>query len=101
MTEAEAHPTIVKRHTAGHLTAQRSAPKPVVSQAAETATNSTTQKMPGPWKQAGQRQKEKRVRAVVKGPIRCHNCQLMCVDAEHYLTHECGMRQQIHELRDR
>ena len=25
----------------------------------------------------------------VKGPIRCHTCQLMCRDAEHYLSHEC------------
>ncbi len=25
----------------------------------------------------------------VKGPIRCHKCQLMCRDAEHYLSHEC------------
>ena len=23
----------------------------------------------------------------VKGPIRCHKCQLMCRDAEHYLSH--------------
>ena len=25
----------------------------------------------------------------VKGPIRCHKCQLMCRDAEHYLSHKC------------
>lgn len=25
----------------------------------------------------------------VKGPIRCHKCQLKCRDAEHYLSHEC------------
>jgi hypothetical protein len=23
----------------------------------------------------------------VEGPIRCHKCQLMCRDAEHYLSH--------------
>jgi hypothetical protein len=23
----------------------------------------------------------------VEGPIRCHKCQLMCRDAEHYLRH--------------
>jgi hypothetical protein len=25
----------------------------------------------------------------VKGPIRCHKCQLKCRDAEHYLSHKC------------
>ncbi len=25
----------------------------------------------------------------VKGPIRCHTCQLKCLDAEHYLSHVC------------
>jgi hypothetical protein len=25
----------------------------------------------------------------VKGPIRCHKCQLKCSDAEHYLSHAC------------
>jgi hypothetical protein len=25
----------------------------------------------------------------VKGPIRCHKCQLMCRDAAHYLDHKC------------
>jgi hypothetical protein len=25
----------------------------------------------------------------VKGPIRCHKCQLVCRDAEHYLSHKC------------
>ncbi len=25
----------------------------------------------------------------VKGPIRCHKCQLKCLDAEHYLSHNC------------
>ncbi len=25
----------------------------------------------------------------VKGPIRCHKCQLKCVDAAHYLSHNC------------
>jgi hypothetical protein len=28
----------------------------------------------------------------VKGPIRCHKCQLMCRDAEHYLGHTCNPR---------
>ena len=26
----------------------------------------------------------------VKGPIRCHKCQLKCRDAEHYLSHKCA-----------
>jgi len=26
----------------------------------------------------------------VKGPIRCHKCQLKCRDAEHYLSHKCS-----------
>jgi hypothetical protein len=25
----------------------------------------------------------------VKGPIRCHKCQLKCRDAAHYLSHKC------------
>src|SRR5438270_12715174 len=25
----------------------------------------------------------------VKGPIRCHKCQLKCRDAPHYLSHRC------------
>ena len=25
----------------------------------------------------------------VKGPVRCHTCQLKCNDAEHYLSHKC------------
>jgi hypothetical protein len=25
----------------------------------------------------------------VKGPIRCHKCQLKCRDAAHYLVHKC------------
>jgi Pyruvate/2-oxoacid:ferredoxin oxidoreductase delta subunit len=25
----------------------------------------------------------------VKGPIRCHKCQLMCRDSGHYLSHKC------------
>jgi hypothetical protein len=31
-------------------------------------------------------------KSVVKGPIRCHKCQLLCVDADHYLTHACTPR---------
>jgi hypothetical protein len=27
--------------------------------------------------------------STVKGPIRCHKCQLMCSDARHYLSHTC------------
>lgn len=30
-----------------------------------------------------------RPKAVVKGPIRCHKCQLLCQDAEQYLSHAC------------
>jgi hypothetical protein len=29
------------------------------------------------------------VRPEVKGPIRCHKCQLKCRDAAEYLNHEC------------
>lgn len=25
----------------------------------------------------------------VKGPIRCHKCQMLCRDAEEYRTHHC------------
>jgi hypothetical protein len=25
----------------------------------------------------------------VKGPIRCHKCQMLCVDADTYLAHTC------------
>lgn len=32
-------------------------------------------------------------KSTVKGPIRCHKCQLLCVDAEGYLSHECQPRQ--------
>jgi hypothetical protein len=28
----------------------------------------------------------------VKGPIRCHKCQLKCSDAEQYLSHNCQPR---------
>ena len=31
-------------------------------------------------------------KTVVKGPIRCHKCQLLCSDAKHYLTHTCTPR---------
>ena len=30
-----------------------------------------------------------RIAPKVKGPIRCHKCQLVCRDAEHYLSHKC------------
>jgi len=26
----------------------------------------------------------------VKGPIRCHKCQVTCRDATQYLSHQCG-----------
>jgi hypothetical protein len=29
---------------------------------------------------------------LVKGPIRCHKCQLKCQDAEEYLSHTCEPR---------
>ncbi len=29
-------------------------------------------------------------KAVVKGPIRCHKCQMLCKDAEQYLSHVCA-----------
>jgi hypothetical protein len=53
------------------------------------------------WKAAVSFQNAKRVKAVVKGPIRCHKCQLMCIDAEHYLSHKCELRCEIKELRNR
>ena len=30
-----------------------------------------------------------RPKAVVKGPIRCHKCQLICQDGEEYRNHTC------------
>ena len=33
-------------------------------------------------------------KSTVKGPIRCHKCQLLCQDADHYLTHTCSPRQE-------
>ena len=30
-----------------------------------------------------------KISSKVKGPIRCHKCQLKCRDAEHYLSHKC------------
>jgi hypothetical protein len=33
--------------------------------------------------------KQANTRSKVKGPIRCHKCQLKCRDAEHYLSHKC------------
>lgn len=34
-------------------------------------------------------QKKTRTPAKVIGPIRCHTCQQLCRDAEHYLSHRC------------
>lgn len=34
----------------------------------------------------------KRIPTPVKGPIRCHKCQLNCADAETYLSHKCEPR---------
>jgi hypothetical protein len=34
----------------------------------------------------------------VIGPIRCHTCQLMCRDADHYLSHECKPKPSGHSL---
>jgi len=39
--------------------------------------------------------KQQRGRSEVKGPIRCHKCQLLCRDAEHYLSHKCEPRPSI------
>jgi hypothetical protein len=96
MTEAEARYTLLKRHAAGPITEQLPALGPL-SPAAEVVTNSATHKVPEILKRAlkpgvlkpGQSQDEQRMRSVVKGPIRCHNCQMKCVDAEHYLSHDC------------
>jgi hypothetical protein len=33
-----------------------------------------------------------RPKVVVKGPIRCHKCQMLCQDAEQYLSHACAPR---------
>lgn len=30
-----------------------------------------------------------RPKAVVKGPIRCHKCRMLCRDADEYLNHHC------------
>jgi len=38
--------------------------------------------------------KPRAVRSVVKGPIRCHKCQLSCRDADEYLSHKCEPRPQ-------
>jgi hypothetical protein len=100
MTEAEARYTLLKRHAAGPITEQLPAQRPLISPAAEVVTNSATHKVPEALKRAlkpgtlkpGQSQEEQRMRAVVKGPIRCHNCQMKCVDAEHYLAHDCVPR---------
>jgi hypothetical protein len=34
-----------------------------------------------------------RPKTVVKGPIRCHKCQMLCRDAEEYLNHSCNPKQ--------
>jgi hypothetical protein len=34
------------------------------------------------------------VRSEVKGPIRCHKCQLNCHDASEYLGHKCEPKPQ-------
>jgi hypothetical protein len=96
MTEAEARYTLLKRHAAGPIAEKLPALGPLISPAAEVVTNSATHKVPGALKQRtlkpAQSQDEQRMRAVVKGPIRCHNCQMKCVDAEHYLVHDCVPR---------
>jgi hypothetical protein len=33
-----------------------------------------------------------RPKPVVKGPIRCHKCQMLCRDSEEYLSHSCDHR---------
>ena len=42
--------------------------------------------MPTAKKNAAPRQSAK---SNVKGPIRCHKCQMLCVDADTYLAHAC------------
>jgi hypothetical protein len=37
------------------------------------------------------RWKDTNAASKVKGPVRCHKCQLICVDAKHYLSHKCGI----------
>ncbi len=34
-----------------------------------------------------------RPKTVVKGPIRCHKCQMLCRDADEYLSHTCNPKQ--------
>jgi hypothetical protein len=100
MTEAEARYTLLKRHAAGPITEKLPALGPLISPTAEVAANSATHKVPGTLERTLkqrtlkplQSQDEQRMRAVVKGPIRCHNCQMKCVDAEHYLAHDCVPR---------
>ena len=42
------------------------------------------------------RQEEVNSASKVKGPIRCHKCQLMCRDAEHYLSRGWGKSSFFH-----
>ena len=40
-------------------------------------------------KMAPLKRKNARSASKVEGPIRCHTCNLVCSDAEHYLSHTC------------
>jgi hypothetical protein len=43
----------------------------------------------------------KRVPPVVKGPIRCHKCQLVCQTAAEYLSHTCEQQRLVHDSQTR
>lgn len=43
----------------------------------------------------------KRVAPVVKGPIRCHKCQLVCQDAAEYLGHSCEEQRALNDQHPR
>jgi hypothetical protein len=49
----------------------------------------TAGRMMGVSKIHQSRAERSRTPSKVKGPIRCHKCQLTCRDAEHYLSHSC------------
>src|ERR1700724_392650 len=84
----------------GQHIAPRPALKTVAAQPARAEPLQAPPLIPA-WKAATQFHNANRVKAVVKGPIRCHKCQLRCIDAEHYLEHKCEIRCAINELRTR
>jgi hypothetical protein len=43
----------------------------------------------------------KRIAPIVKGPIRCHKCQLVCQDAAQYLGHSCEEQRALNDPHSR